>query len=144
MSEACELPLSNATPDEIRAILATAHTIAVVGLSDKPDRASHRVAAYLQRHGYRIIPVNPLVTEVLGERAYARLRDVPDKVDLVDVFRRPEHVPEVVEAAIAIGAGAVWMQEGIVHNAAAEKARAAGLRVVMDRCTLKEHRASGL
>src|SRR5882724_5257617 len=113
MSEACEFPLQNATSEEIREVLKAAHTIAVVGLSDKPDRASHRVAAYLQRHGYRIIPVNPLVTEVLGEKAYARLRDVPDKVDLVDIFRRPEHVPEVVEAAIALGAKAVWMQEGI-------------------------------
>jgi predicted CoA-binding protein len=144
MSEACELPLTNATPEEVRDILRAAHTIAVVGLSDRLDRASHRVAAYLQRHGYRIIPVNPLVREVLGERAYARLQDVPDRVDLVDIFRRPEHVPEVVEAAIAIGASAVWMQEGIVHNAAAEKARTAGLKVVMDRCALKEHLASGL
>jgi predicted CoA-binding protein len=144
MSDVCELPLEGASPDEVRDILATTRTIAVVGLSDKPGRASYGVAAYLQRHGYRIIPVNPLVTEVLGERAYARLEDVPDRVDLVDIFRRPEHAPAIVESAIAIGARAVWMQEGIVHNAAAQRARSAGLRVVMDRCALKEHRALGL
>jgi predicted CoA-binding protein len=144
MSEACEFPLHNASPAEIRTLLEGVHTIAVVGLSDNPERASHGVAAYLQRHGYRIIPVNPNVAEVLGERAYGSLRDIPDKVDLVDVFRRPEHVPAIVEDAIAIGARAVWMQEGVVHNAAAERARAAGLAVVMDRCIFKEHRRAGL
>jgi predicted CoA-binding protein len=144
MAEACELPLSNATPEEMRDILQGARTVAVVGLSDNPERASHRVAAYLQAHGYRIIPVNPMLKEVLGEKAHARLRDVQEPVDLVDVFRQPEHVPEIVEDAIAIGAKAVWLQEGIVHNAAADRARAAGLKVVMDRCALKEHRAGGL
>src|SRR5260370_14931301 len=102
--------------EEARDVLRNARTVAVVGLSDRPERASYRVAAYLQAHGYRIIPVNPNVVEVLGERAYARLRDVPDKVDLVDVFRRPSHVPEIIEEAIAIGARTVWLQEGIVHN----------------------------
>jgi predicted CoA-binding protein len=126
-------------PDDIRDILTASKTVAVVGLSDDPGRASHHVAAYLQEHGYRIIPVNPAVTEVLGERAYASLRDVPGPVDLVDVFRRSEAVPGVVDDAIAVGAKAVWMQEGVVHEAAAAKARAAGLKVVMDRCTLKEH-----
>jgi predicted CoA-binding protein len=139
MAESCELPASNATPDEIRALLRNARTIAVVGLSDKPDRDSHRVAAYLQRQGYRIIPVNPAVQEVLGEKSYARLEDISDKIDLVDIFRKPEAVPEIVDAAIAVGAKAVWMQEGIVHNAAADRARAAGLTVVMNRCILKEH-----
>jgi predicted CoA-binding protein len=125
--------------DEIRDILTASKTIAVVGLSDNPDRPSYHVAAYLQRHGYRIIPVNPGAREVLGERAYPSLRDVPVPVDLVDVFRRSEAVPPVVDDAIAVGARAVWMQEGVVHEDAAAKARAAGLKVVMDRCTLKEH-----
>jgi predicted CoA-binding protein len=140
MSDACEMPLHNASPHEVRELLASAHTIAVVGLSDKPARDSYHVAAYLQGQGYRIIPVNPNVTEVLGEKAYARLRDVPEPIDIVDVFRRPEAVPAVVDEAIAVGARVVWMQEGVVHNAAAAKARAAGLRVVMNKCILKEHR----
>jgi predicted CoA-binding protein len=125
--------------DEIRDILAASKTVAVVGLSDNPGRASHNVAAYLQRNGYRVIPVNPMVSEVLGERSYPSLRDVPEPIDLVDIFRRSEDVPPVVDDAIAVGAKAVWMQEGIVHEGAAAKARAAGLKVVMDRCTLKEH-----
>jgi predicted CoA-binding protein len=129
----------NPTPDEIRDLLRQAHTVAVVGLSDKPDRDSYRVAAYLRQHGYRIIPVNPGVTVVLGERAYPSLRDVPERIDLVDVFRRSDAVPDVVDAAIDVGAKAVWLQEGVVHHAAADKARAAGLVVVMDRCVLKEH-----
>jgi predicted CoA-binding protein len=141
MSDACEMPLHNASREEVRALLRGARTVAVVGLSDKPQRDSYHVAAYLQQHGYRIIPVNPAVTEVLGEKAYARLEDVPEKIDVVDVFRRPEAVPEVVDAAIAVGARAVWLQEGVVHNAAADKARAAGLQVVQSKCMLKEHRA---
>lgn len=141
MSDACELPLANATPDEIRQLLATARTIAVVGLSDNPDRDSHRVAAYLQQAGYRIVPVNPNLASVLGEPAFASLREVPVSVDVVDIFRKPEAVPSIVADAIAIGARAIWMQDGIVHNAAAEQARAAGLRVVMSRCLLREHRA---
>jgi predicted CoA-binding protein len=132
--------VSDTGPGEIRDILQSARTIAVVGLSDKPFRPSHGVAAYLQAHGYRIIPVNPAVREVLGEKAYARLEDVPEKIDVVDVFRRPENVPEVVDAAIAVGAKVVWMQDGVIHEGAAAKARAAGLRVVMDRCMLREHR----
>jgi uncharacterized protein len=121
-------------------LLKTANTIAVVGLSSNLTRPSNGVAAYLKRSGYRIIPVNPNETDVLGEKAYARLEDVPDPVDVVDIFRRPEYVPEIVESAIRIGAKAVWMQEGIIHEAAAERARQAGLHVVMDRCILKEHR----
>jgi predicted CoA-binding protein len=121
-------------------LLRGSRVIAVVGLSSKTSRPSNGVATYMQRQGYRIIPVNPNETEVLGERAYARLEDVPEKVDIVDVFRRPEFVPEVVESAIGIGARAVWMQEGVVHQAAADRARQAGLSVVMDRCLLKEHR----
>lgn len=140
MNTACELPLKNATPEEIRQLLASARTIAIVGLSDKPERDSFRVARYLQERGYRIIPVNPNLAEVLGQRAYARLRDVPGPVDIVDIFRKPDAVPEIVEDAIAIGAKAIWMQEGIAHNAAADRARAAGLHVVMSRCIMKEHR----
>jgi len=139
MPDACEMPRDNATPEEVREILETARTVAVVGLSDKPDRDSYHVAAYLQRAGYRIIPVNPLVKEVLGEKAYPRLRDVPERIDVVDVFRRPEAVPEIVEDAIAVGAKAVWMQDGVVHNEAAARARAAGLKVVMSKCMLREH-----
>jgi uncharacterized protein len=121
-------------------ILKSAHTIAVVGISSNPMRPSNGVAEYLKRAGYRIIPVNPNETEVLGEKCYARLEDVSEKIDLVDVFRRSEYVPEVVESAIRVGARTVWMQEGVIHEAAAERARQAGLDVVMDRCTLKEHR----
>jgi predicted CoA-binding protein len=137
-AEASESPA--ATNAGIRAILARAKTIAVVGLSDKPERESHHVAAYLQSHGYRIIPVNPNAAEILGERAYASLREVPVPVDVVDIFRQPAVVPAIVAEAIAIGAKVVWMQEGIVHETAAEAARTAGLTVVMDRCLLKEHR----
>jgi uncharacterized protein len=121
-------------------ILKSSRTIAVVGLSSNPMRPSNGVAAYLQRVGYRVIPINPNESEVLGEKCYARLEDVPEKIDLVDIFRRPECVPEIVESAIRVGAKTVWMQEGVVNHQAAERARAAGLEVVMDRCTLKEHR----
>jgi predicted CoA-binding protein len=122
-------------------LLKNAKTIAVVGLSDKPMRPSYGVSEYMQRNGYRIIPVNPNCgKDVLGEKAYCRLEDIPEKVDIVNVFRRSEFVPEVVDSAIRIGAKAVWMQEGIEHESAADKARAAGLEVVQDRCILKEHR----
>jgi hypothetical protein len=125
-------------------ILGQARTIAVVGLSARRFRPSHGVAEYLQRAGYRIIPVNPKITEVLGERSYASLDEVPEPVDIVDIFRRPEHVPEIVEAAIRKGAKAIWMQEGVVHEEAARRAESAGLAVIMDRCILKEHRRLGL
>lgn len=121
-------------------LLAHSHTIAVVGLSNKRYRPSHGVAEYLQRAGFRIIPVNPQENEVLGEKAYPDLEAVPEPVDIVDIFRRPEFVPEIVEAAIRKGAKAVWMQEGVIHEDAARRAREAGLDVVMDRCILKEHR----
>ncbi len=121
-------------------LLRTARTIAVVGLSNRRMRASYGVSEYMQSAGYRIVPVNPNETEVLGEKAYATLDEVPERVDIVDIFRRSEYVPEIVDAAIRVGARAVWMQEGVVHEAAAEKARNAGLVVVMDRCILKEHR----
>jgi hypothetical protein len=120
--------------------LRGAKTIAVVGLSGRRFRPSHGVAEYLQRAGYRVIPVNPHETEVLGEEAYPDLASVPLPVDIVDIFRRSEHVPEIVEEAIRIGAKMVWMQEGVIHEDAAQAALAAGLEVVMDRCILKEHR----
>ena len=121
-------------------LLRSSRTIAVVGLSSRRTRPSFGVAEYLQRAGYRIIPVNPHETEVLGETSYPDLDAVPEPVDIVDIFRRPESVPEIVEAAIRMGAKAVWMQEGVVHEDAAAQARAAGLTVVMDRCLLKDHR----
>jgi hypothetical protein len=124
-------------------ILRSAHTIAVVGLSGKRFRPSFGVAEYLQRAGYRIIPVNPKETEVLGEKAYPDLDSAPEPIDIVDIFRRSEHVPAIVEAAVRKGAQAVWMQEGVVHEDAARRAEAAGLAVVMDRCILKEHRRMG-
>lgn len=124
----------------IEELLRGSRTIAVVGLSSKKYRPSYGVSEYMQRAGYRIIPVNPRETEVLGEKAYPNLEAVPEKVDIVDIFRRSEFVSEIVDAAIRIGARAVWMQEGVVHEAAAEKARAAGLTVIMDRCILKDHR----
>jgi len=120
-------------------ILRSARTIAVVGLSANPRRPSHGVARYLQRAGYRIIPVNPNVAEVLGERAYATLSELPGPVDVVEVFRRSEFAGAIVDEAIAIGAGAVWLQDGVVDEAAAERARAAGLDVVMDDCMMRRH-----
>src|ERR1700745_1809135 len=127
--------------DPITDILKRAKTIAVVGLSDSPLRPSHGVAAYLQSQGYRIIPVNPQITESLGEKAYPSLLDVAEKIDIVDIFRRPEFVEEVVDQAIQLKVPAIWMQEDVIQDKAAEKARKAGIVVVMDRCILKEHRA---
>jgi predicted CoA-binding protein len=121
-------------------LLRSAKTIAVVGLSSRRSRPSYGVSEYMQSRGYRIIPVNPNETEVLGEKAYASLDEIPGRVDIVDVFRRSEFVPEIVDAAIRIGAQGVWMQEGVVNDDAAARARAAGLEVVMDHCILKEHR----
>jgi uncharacterized protein len=121
-------------------LLRTCKTIAVVGLSSSPWRPSYGVSEYMQTSGYRIIPVNPKETEVLGEKAWPTLDDVPEPVDLVNVFRQSQYVPEIVEAAIRIGAKGVWMQEGVIHDEAARRAREAGLEVVMDRCILKEHR----
>lgn len=122
-------------------LLRSSHVIAVVGLSGDEMRPSHGVAHYMQRAGYRIIPVNPNETEVLGEKAYARLEDVPEKIDIVDIFRRSIYVRAVVDSAIRIGARAIWMQEGVVDEESAQIARAAGLEVVMDRCILKDHRS---
>ena len=127
--------------DPIGELLKTAKNVAVVGLSNSPLRPSHGVAAYLQQNGYRIIPVNPNITASLGETAYASLADVPEKIDVVDVFRRSEFVPDIIDQAIALKIPAVWLQEDVVHVQATAKARAAGIFVVEDRCMLKEHRA---
>ena len=126
--------------ERITQLLLHAKTIAVVGLTDSPIRPSYGVSGYMQSQGYRIIPVNPNITESLGEKAYATLLDIPEKIDIVNIFRRSEAVPEIVEQAIHLKVPAIWMQEGVVHGAAAEKARNAGIFVVMDRCILKEHR----
>jgi uncharacterized protein len=125
---------------EIKDLLGKAKTIAVVGLSDNPLRPSYGVSAYMQSHGYKIIPVNPECDEVLGEKCYKSLLDIPEKVDIVNIFRRPEFVPPIVDQAIQIKAPAVWMQESVIHEEAAQKARQAGVFVVMDKCILVEHR----
>jgi predicted CoA-binding protein len=125
---------------QLSEILHNSHTIAVVGLSGKRFRPSYGVAEYMQRAGYRIIPVNPREPQVLGETSYPDLDSVPESVDIVDIFRRAEFVPEIVEAAIRKGAKAIWMQEGVIHEDAARRATDAGLTVVMDRCILKDHR----
>jgi predicted CoA-binding protein len=130
-----------AQSDPIGELLTRAKTIAVVGLSSNPLRPSHGVTAYMQSHGYRIIPVNPNIAECLGQKAFQSMLDVPEKIDIVNVFRRPEFVEEVVDQAIQLKVPAIWMQEDVIHEKAAEKARESGIFVVMDRCILKEHHA---
>jgi predicted CoA-binding protein len=125
---------------DIKSILEESKTVAVVGLSPREERDSYRVAEYLQSQGYRIIPVNPNADGILGERSYPDLVSIPEPIDVVDVFRRSEAVPGIVEEAIKVGARAVWMQEGVIHEEAAARAREAGLQVVMDRCIMIEHR----
>jgi uncharacterized protein len=127
--------------DPITDLLKRAKTIAVVGLSSSPLRPSHGVAAYMQLQGYRIIPVNPQIDEALGQQAYRSLLDVPEKIDIVNIFRRPEFVEEVVDQAIQLKVPAIWMQEEVINERAAEKARKAGIFVIMDTCILKEHHA---
>ena len=135
MSEA----FSNPSLNEIRALLERIHTIAVVGLSPKANRPSHRVSESMQRFGYHIVPVRPAVDEVLGERAYADLRDVPGPVDLVNVFRAPEHVDEIVDACIELGVPALWLQDGVVNEPAALRALQAGILVIMNRCIYRDY-----
>lgn len=140
MSESgCDVPRFNAGDHEIDRLLASATRIAVVGCSPDPSRASHRVAAYLADAGFDMIPVNPGHPSILGRPCYPSLNAIAGDIDIVDIFRRPDAVPEIVEDAVKKGAKAVWMQEGIVHNEAAERARRAGLIVVMNKCLLKEH-----
>jgi predicted CoA-binding protein len=128
-----------AGPEEIRAILKNYHVVAVVGLSPKPERASHQVAQYLKEHGYRIVPVNPGQKEILGEKCYRSLADIPFPIEVVDIFRNVEAIPAIVDEAIAVGAKVVWMQQGLTEPASARKAREAGLQVVMDRCLKIDH-----
>lgn len=126
-------------PETIRRVIEECRAIAVVGLSSNPIRPSHGVAAYMQRHGYQVIPVNPNETQVLGEKAYPSLADIPQSIDLVDIFRRSEEAGAAVDEALRLGAKAVWLQEGVIDREAARRAQDAGLLVVMDRCWLKEH-----
>ena len=135
----CEIAEYNPPSEKIKAILENFHTIAVVGLSPKPVRDSHQVAKYLKAQGYTIVPVNPGQKEILGEKCYRDLKSIPFPIDIVDIFRKPEDIPPVVDGAIEIAAKAVWMQLGIAHNNAALKAREAGLEVVMNKCIKIEH-----
>ena len=134
------MAFANPSQEEIRALLIRVRTIAVVGLSPNTDRPSYRVALALQGFGYRIIPVRPAVETVLGEKAYANLHAVPERIDLVDVFRAPEHVDEIVDECIALGLPALWLQDGVVNEPAALRAQAAGIVVVMDRCMYRDYR----
>ena len=135
-------------PEAIRAMLghppSEPRTIAVVGLSGNPDKPSHYVPAYMQQHGYRIVPVNPLVENVLGERSYGSLAELPMKPDVVNVFRLPKFIPEIVDEVLRLGFENIWIQQGIIHLEAAAQAEAGGVRVVMDRCIMVEHRYAGL
>lgn len=135
----CAMPFTNPSPDEICRMLRDIRTIAVVGLSPNPERPSFRVARAMQGHGYRIVPVRPLIQEVLGEPAYADLESMPFKVDMVDVFRSAEHVPAIVESCIALGIPRLWLQDGVVHEEAALRAQAAGMTVVMNRCVWRDY-----
>lgn len=130
---------SNVTKEEAKLILGRSKTVAVVGISHKADRDSHKVAKYLKEHGYRIIPVNPKYRDVLGEKCYPDLKAVPEHIDVVDIFRNVEMIPGIVDEAVAVGADAVWMQRGLLHEKAAERARSAGLVVVMDECMMETH-----
>ncbi|MEJ5364947.1 MAG: CoA-binding protein [Desulfosoma sp.] len=135
----CELPRENLPDPEIKTLLESAKTVAVVGVSHKEDRDSHKVARYLKEHGYTMIPVNPKYKEVLGEPCYPDLKSVPVPIDIVDIFRNIEAIPAIVDEALDVGAKAVWMQLGLCHNESAEKARSAGLKVVMNKCIKIEH-----
>lgn len=137
--KAASLPNMTFVNSPLEPLLKNAKRIAVVGVSDKPFRDSHRIARYLQQAGFELLPVNPLLSEVLGQKVYASLAEIPEPVDIVNVFRRSEEVPDLVEQAIAAGAKAIWLQLGVIHEPAAEKAREAGLSVVMDRCIMVDH-----
>ena len=137
--EACEFPSSNPDDDQVRALLERSKVIAVVGLSSNPERDSNKVARYLIDHGYEVVPVNPRESEILGQTSYPDLASIPGDVDIVDIFRKVEFIPAIVDAAIAKGARAVWMQLGLAVNASADQARRAGLEVVMSRCIKIEH-----
>ncbi len=132
------MTFSNPSPEEICRILRSVHTIAVVGLSPNPARPSFRVTHAMQGHGYRIVPVRPLVQEVLGEPAYADLESLPFRVDMVNVFRAPQHVPAIVDSCVKLGITHLWLQEGVIHEEAAQRARAAGIAIVMNRCISRD------
>ncbi|MGV8056849.1 MAG: CoA-binding protein [Smithellaceae bacterium] len=136
----CDVPDGNPPVKEIRTLLRGCRTIAVVGLSDRPDRDSHRVASYLKKKGYRIIPVNPVKTKIMGEKCYPNLSAIPEPVDIVNIFRAVEAIPGIVEEAIMIKAGTIWMQLGLTHNESARKARSTGICVVQNRCLMVEHK----
>lgn len=140
MDQVCELPLENADKEEIRDILQRFRSVAVIGVSGSEEKPSHQVARYLKEHGYTIYPVNPRYASILGGDCYPSLIEIPDSVEIVDIFRKPSAVPDIVEDAISCGARVIWMQQGIVNNEAAQRAREAGLRVVMDRCMMTEHK----
>jgi predicted CoA-binding protein len=135
----CEFPKENATSEEIAEILRRSKTIAVIGASLKPERPSHWISVYLKEQGYQVIPVNPGLSEVLGDKCYKSLSEIPEPIDIVDIFREPGAVPAIVDEAIAKKAKVIWMQQGIVHNAAAEKAKASGLKVIQNKCIYQEH-----
>ena len=135
----CEIPIENATDEEVKEILTKYKVIAVVGMSRNPEKDAHKVPKYLMEHGYKIIPVNPFAEEILGLKAYKDLEDIKEPVDIVDIFRPPEEVMDIVKKAVKIKANVVWMQKGIVKNAAADYAREHGLKVVMDKCMMVEH-----
>jgi predicted CoA-binding protein len=141
MTDACEFPTSNPDGGEIRVLLERSKVIAVVGLSSNPERDSHKVARYLIDNGYTVVPVNPRESEILGQKSYPDLASIPGDVDVVDIFRKVEFIPAIVDAAIEKKAKAVWMQLGLAHNESAQKARQAGLEVVMSRCIKIEHAA---
>ena len=130
---------TNPTPDQLRSLLQEVRTIAVVGLSPRPERPSYRVSRAMQGFGYRIVPVRPAVSEVLGEKAYATLSDIPEKVDMVDVFRAGDQIDPIIDECIALGIPRLWLQDGVINEAAAERARAAGITVVMDRCVWRDY-----
>lgn len=136
----CEMPDSNPLTDEIKEIFDESKIIAIVGMSDKPERESYQVGEYLQNQGYKIIPVNPTKDEILGEKSYPDLKSIPEKVDIVDIFRKMEAIPGVVEEAIAIEPKTVWLQLGLAHKVSAEKVRLAGIKMVQSKCTKIEHR----
>ena len=139
MADECEFPKENATSEEIAEILQLSKTIAVIGASLKPERPSHWISVYLKEQGYKVIPVNPGLKEVLGDKCYKSLSEIPEPVDIVDIFREPDAVPAIVDEAIAKKAKVIWMQQGIVHNEAAAKAKAAGLKVIQNKCIYQEH-----
>lgn len=138
-NETCELPDGNPPDAEIESILRGSRTIAIVGISDNPERDSNRVGRYLKEHGYEVIPVNPLKREILGEKCYPDLKSIPKPVDVVDIFRNIDAIPGIVDEAIRVGAKAVWMQLGLAHHESAERAREAGLAVVQSKCMKIEH-----